>query len=249
MTRRLVAIFLLVFTGHCLADHHETTAELKAALANPERSEADRGRDANRKPAEVLEFLGVKPGMTVVDLMAAGGYYTEVLSLAVGEDGKVWAQNPPAFLRFRDGANDKAMTARLADGRLANVSRADEDIDSLSIPSGSVDVVITALNFHDIYNGRGKDAAVAVSKAVYALLKPGGSFGVIDHIGTDGNDNAALHRMKYADALEALTEAGFRITASSTLLHNRQDPHDVGVFDPSIRGNTDRFLIHAIKVR
>lgn len=104
----------------------KTHADLAAALASEDRAAADRARDAGRKPAEVVAFLGIGSGMTVMDLIAAGGYYTEVLSLAVGPTGKVYSQNPPRVLQFRDGANEKALSARLADGRLPNVERVNE---------------------------------------------------------------------------------------------------------------------------
>ena len=107
--------------------------KFRALLANPDRSAEDQARDAGRKPAEVLEFLQIGPAMTVIDLIAAGGYYTEVLSLRVGSEGRVYAQNPALVLKFRDGANDKAMTARLADDRLKNVIRWDHEFDDLGI--------------------------------------------------------------------------------------------------------------------
>ena len=93
-----------------------------------------------------------------MDLIAGGGYYTEVLSIAVGPTGTVHAQNPKAVLAFRDGANDKALTARLADNRLANVKRLDRAIPDMEITPGSLDAVITALNFYDVYNRGGVEA-------------------------------------------------------------------------------------------
>ncbi len=126
-----------------------STADLAAALDNPNRPEADKERDAGRKPAEVVVFVGIEPGMTVLDVMASGGWYTEVLSVAVGPDGTVYAQNEPAALARRDGANDKAITARLADDRLTNVQRVDQELTGLELEPGSVDAAITALNFHD----------------------------------------------------------------------------------------------------
>ena len=105
--------------------------DLGPLLASESRSEADRARDAGRKPERVIEFLGIKSGMRVVDIIAAGGYYTEVLSLAVGPDGEVIAQNPQSVLEFREGANEKAISARLAGNRLPNVSRVNGNIDTV----------------------------------------------------------------------------------------------------------------------
>ena len=116
------------------------------------RSPEDQVRDAGRKPAEVLAWLGIGPGMTVMDLVASGGWYTEVLSIAVGPEGVVYAQNPPMIFNFRDGFYDKALSARLADDRLANVVRLDRDLPDTGLQPGSLDAAITALNFHDIVN-------------------------------------------------------------------------------------------------
>lgn len=242
-----VFLFLSLMVTPGYADDQESaTTRLEMALASESRSERDRDRDAGRKPAQVLEFLGVGSGMTVVDLYAAGGFYTEVLSLAVGNEGKVYAQNPARMLQFRDGANEKEISARLADGRLANVERLNKEIAGMGLEENSIDAVVTALNFHDIYNGAGPDAALASSKIVFSILKPNGVFGVIDHQGNSGNDNASLHRIEIALVVETLEKAGFNIEQSD-LLNNPDDSRNKKVFDPSIRGKTDRFLILARK--
>jgi predicted methyltransferase len=141
---------------------------------------------AGRKPAEVLAYLGLKPGDTAADVLASGGWYTQVLSIAVGPDGTVYAQNSVAALALRDRAYDKALTARLADDRLANVVRKDEELTALTIPAGSVDVALTGLNFHDVYKAYGPEAAVGLLSAIRGTLKPGGVLGVIDHVGVWG---------------------------------------------------------------
>ena len=184
---------LLVIPG-CADQHESALANLEMALASESRSERDRARDAGRKPAQVIEFLGIGSGMTVVDMLAAGGFYTEVLSLSVGSEGKVYAQNSARMLQFRDGANEKAISTRLAGGRLANVERLNKELSGLGLEENSIDAVITALNFHDIYNSAGPDAALGSSKIIYSILKPNGVFGVIDHQGNSGNDNASLFR-------------------------------------------------------
>ena len=211
------------------------------------RSTEDKARDGGRKPAEVMAFLGVEPGMTVIDVIAASGYYTEVLSRTVGPRGKVYAQNPAAVLKFSDGANDKALATRLADNRLPNVIRWGRETTDLGIAPNSIDFAMTALNFHDVYNGSGKDAAVSFAKLVFDVLKPGAVFGVIDHEGAAAADNQSLHRMQGGLALEALLEAGFSIESTSNTLRNPEDDLSKMVFDPSIRGKTDRFLIKARK--
>jgi predicted methyltransferase len=227
------------------ADHHEG-ATLRAALAQANRPAEDKARDAGRKPADVLAFLGIGAGMTVMDVIAASGYYTEVLSVAVGPGGTVYAQNPAVALTLRDGANDKAMTARLADDRLPNVKRWDREFADLGVAPGSLDAALTALNFHDVYNN---DPAVAVSmlRAIKTLLKPGGVFGVIDHQGIAGADNAQLHRVEKAKAEAAALEAGFEIGGDSGVLASPADDHTQGVFAPGLRGQTDRFVLKLVK--
>jgi predicted methyltransferase len=220
-----------------------TTADLTAALNNPTRPQADRDRDADRKPAELMTFFGVERGMTALDLIASGGYMTDVLAAAVGPTGKVYSQNPPAFLKFNNGAYDKALSTRLEGNRLPQVVRVDADLPAAAnVPPGSVDFAITALNLHDIYN-RDKAAADKFLKDVFSMLKPGGVFGLIDHAGVAGGDNAKLHRMQKGDAIAAAKAAGFTVDAESNLLAHAGDDHTKGPFDPALRGKTDQFVL------
>ena len=229
------------------ADAAAAPANLRTLLASESRAEEDRARDAGRKPADVIEFLGIKSGMSVIDVIAAGGYYTEVLSLAVGPDGSVIAQNPQAVLEFREGANEKAISERLAGDRLPNVSRVNGGFDAVSTAEGGFDAALTALNFHDIYNGRSPEDALAAMQAVHGLLKPGGVFGVIDHAGVADADNATLHRIEASKAAETAEAAGFVVEAQSSILANAEDDHTQGVFAEGIRGNTDRFVLRLRK--
>ncbi len=249
-TRSLVwiasALALVATSAGCAEPAPEALA---ARLGAETRSAEDRARDAGRKPAEVVAFLGIEPGMTVVDLIAAGGYYTEVLSLAVGPEGTVYAQNNAFVLKMRDGVNDKAMTARLAGGRLPNVERLDREMAELGLAPGSIDAAVTALNFHDVYNARGPDAAAGFVKAVYRFLKPGGVLGIVDHVGNAGADNESLHRIEEELAVGAAVAAGFEVEATSDLLRNPTDDHSKYVFDPAIRGRTDRFVLRLRKPR
>jgi len=221
----------------------EASEALAAALASPGRPEGDRERDAGRKPTEVIAFLGIEPGMTVIDLVAAGGYYTEVLSGAVGPTGKVYAQNGAFVLKIRDGVNDKAMTARLAGNRLSNVERLDREMSDLGLAPESVDAAFTALNFHDIHNGSGRKGALRFLAAVRAALKLGGTLGLIDHSGGAGGDDAELHRIDEALVETLVKSVGFEVEARSELLRNPEDDRTKNVFDPTIRGKTDRFVL------
>jgi predicted methyltransferase len=225
------------------AAHTQPVASLATRLADGSRSDEDRARDAGRKPAEVLEFLGIEPGMRVIDVIAAAGWYTEVLAVAVGEAGHVVAQNPGFVLQFRDGANEKAISERLADNRLPNVSRLNMEFEDMGAADGPFDAAITALNFHDMYNGRGPEVAVAFLRTVGDVLKPGGVFGVIDHAGAAGADNASLHRIEVALVIESAEAAGFIVEGESRILANPDDDGTQGVFAEGLRGNTDRFIV------
>jgi predicted methyltransferase len=219
-----------------------TVDSLSKALTSSSRPQADKDRDADRKPAQLMTFFGVEPGMTALDVIAAGGYMSDVLAVAVGPKGKVYIQNPPMVLQSRGGANEKALTERAANNRLPNAVRVDSDFPAASIPPGSVDVAITAMNLHDIYN-RDAAAAGAFAKNVYDTLKPGGVFGVVDHVGVVGGDNAKLHRMPKQAAIDVLKSAGFTVEEESNVLANSADDHTKGVFDASLRGKTDQFVL------
>jgi predicted methyltransferase len=244
----LASMALLLLSMGCVSDDPPPVGDdLASKLAADSRAAEDRARDAGRRPVEVVRFLEVTPGMTVVDLIAAGGYYTEVLSYAVGPDGIVYAQNNDYVLKLNGGANDRAMRDRLANGRLANVTRLDRDLGDLGLEPGSVDFAITALNFHDVYNSRGPQAAAAFLGAVYDLLKPGGVLGLIDHSGGASADDKQLHRIDEQLAEKAAAHVGFVIEASSDVLRNPADPRTQGVFAPGLRGKTDRFVLRLRK--
>ncbi len=217
--------------------------DLAAMLASDARTDADRARDASRKPVAVLDYLGVGPGDKVVDVIAASGWYTEVLSMAVGPDGSVVAQNPAFVLEFRDGANDKALNERLAGNRLPNVTRMNKEFADITAADGPFDVALTALNFHDIYNNRGIESATDLMRVVSTLLKPGGVFGVIDHVGDADVDNEPLHRVDVAKVIESAEAAGFVVEGQSDLLANPGDDHTQAVFAEEVRGKTDRFIV------
>ena len=253
LTSGLCCAALLVGGGACAAQPSTgggkawKTDALTTALAAPTRPQADRDRDADRKPAQLMTFFGVHPGMTAVDIIAAGGYMTEVLAVTVGPKGKVYSQNPPALLQMRGGAYDKALSERLVDNRLPNVVRVNADLPAASeIPPGSVDVAVTAMNFHDVYN-RDPAAGVAFMKSVFGMLKPGGVFGVTDHVGNDGADNAKLHRVPKHAAVESAKAAGFVVEAESDVLAHSGDDHTKAVFDPTLRGKTDQFTLRLRK--
>jgi len=218
------------------------------AMNAPDRPTEDIGRDMDRKPAEILAFFGVRRGMTVLELMAGSGYFTEMLSAATGNEGKVYAHNDVMALRMRHGAIQKAMDRRLARNRLPNTQLWTRDITALGL-NEEVDMATLVLNLHDLYIFGGEQHVLNALASVMQALKPGGTLGIIDHAGIADYNNQYLHRIDPRIASELLIKAGFIIQEWSSLLANFEDNHSLHVFDPQVRGKTDQFIIRAMKPR
>lgn len=242
----LFALALIVVAG-CAAAPPQSPGE---RIAQAERSDADRERDSADKPGQVLAFLGIEPGMQVADLFAGGGYYSELLSLAVGETGQVIAYNNGAYHRF--GGEQTA--ARFDSNRLANVRYLVAEADQLSLPA-NLDAAIMIMSFHDLYwvneeQGWPKMDARQFLGTVFDSLKSGGVLGVVDHHAVAGSGIAAvspLHRIDRAFVVAELQAVGFRLSADSDLLRNPADDRSQLVFDPAIRRQTDRFILRFVK--
>ena len=235
---------LLIAAAACLAAFAggawaQLAPGFDAALMADERPAEDKERDASRMPAEVLNFVGVGEGMTVLEAIAGGGWYTEVLSAAVGPDGTVYSQNA---VRFQERVGE--MAAARAE-RLGNIEVIYTEGAAIPLPE-EVDAAFTALNLHDMAN-RGDEVGLGFLGAIYDALAPGGALGIVDHAGAAEQDNAELHRMEASKARELIAQAGFLIEEESDLLANPEDDHTLRVFDPAIQGATDRFLIRARK--
>jgi predicted methyltransferase len=217
-----------------------------ASVANPSRPEVDTADDAMRKPAEVLPFIAIEPGMTVLELEAGGGYYTELYSSIVGDDGEVIMQNPQGF----DSFLGNALELRLADNRLANVRASRTDFDELDPADGSVDIVTWFLGPHELYftpeGSEGFGEVNASYSEVMRVLKPGGTFVVLDHAAAAGSPDTTggtVHRLDPAIVMGLAEAAGFVLVDESDVLRNPDDMYDMGVFDPAVRRKTDRFLV------
>ncbi len=235
-------LLLLVISLNCFAD----LASVEAILQDPKRELRDKIRDSVRKPVQVLEFLGIQPGMKVLDLYAGGGYYTVVLSAAVGNQGHVFAQNSPRALRFEEDRSETtaedALDAKLKALNIDNVTRLDQSFMDLDLESDSLDAAVVFLILHDYYNrspGRAQAALVKLKQAV----KPGGIIGIIDHHGLAGANNKRFHRMLKSQAIEAIDAAGLIVEADSELLAHPDDDRRRGIFDPRYNRHTDRFLL------
>ena len=217
------------------------------AVANENRLEADYDRDANRKPDQVLEFFGVEPGMQVLDMFSGGGYYSELMANVVGADGHVDAHSNKAYLQF---VGDE-FNARHDGGRLSNVAVLWAENNELALDAGKYDAIMLVLSYHDIYFTDGGDSWATIDgpkllAELHKGLKDDGFIGVIDHAAAPGSGTETgntVHRIDRAIVIAEMEAAGFVVDAESDLLRNPEDDHSVGVFDPSIRGNTDRFIL------
>ncbi len=214
---------------------------IAAAIADPGRPQADVKADALRKPAEMLEFAGIKPGMKVMDMMPGGGYFTRLFAKAVGPTGFVYSFQPTEFDAFLHGRKPAIDDVALS---YPNVSVIKAPIEHLTAPE-PLDLVWTSQNYHDLKNFKTVDTNV-VDRAVFKALKPGGIFIVLDHSAPKGSgvsDTDTLHRIDEDVVKKEVTAAGFELVGESNALRNPADTRTLKVFDPQIRGHTDQFIL------
>jgi predicted methyltransferase len=213
------------------------------------RPPADAMTDPALKRDEVLAFVGVKPGDKVADIVA--GRFVRALSAAVGPNGKVYAVEPdevvkahPEVLGLLKGAADQVPAH--------NVELVTGPVNQLKLPAG-LDAVFIRQNYHDLHDKfMGPADVAAFNRAVYAALKPGGVYVVLDHSAAKGSGLSAtesLHRIDRETVISEVTAAGFKLDGESAIFANAADPRDKLVFDPSIRGRTDQFLLRFRKPR
>lgn len=220
-----------------------TPPNIVAAMADKARPADDAARDAARKPGELLHYAGVKTGDKVVDLIMGGGYFTRLLSVAVGPKGQVIAYQPSEFIQFQAkyGEDQKKVA-----GAYANVTPLTASLGALDLPDG-VDLVLTAQNYHDLHMAAfPKDTAAKVNAEVFKSLKPGGVYLVADHVAEAGSGleaPAKLHRIDPAIVRQEVEAAGFKLESETPLLKDVSDRHTASVFDPAIRGKTDQFVM------
>ena len=215
---------------------------IAAAVAAKDRPADAVVQDASRKPEAVLKFMGLKPGMKAFDLLTGTGYYAEIMGRAVGPKGSVVAYSPANYNPEPIKASFATLTPRVSNVRL--VSNPAEAF----VPS-SYDFTMIHLNYHDFYFESEKfniprTDPNMVLKALFGAMKPGGIVAVIDHVGPAGDTRAVvdkLHRIDPETVKADFARAGFVFDGSSETLRVPADDHSKNVFDPAIRGKTDRF--------
>jgi predicted methyltransferase len=238
------AIVVLAVAGLNVAAMAQSNipATIAAAVADPARPASDTARDAERKPAEMLAFAGVKPGDKVVDLMPGKGYFTRLFSAAVGPSGAVYQFVPAEMASF---SHDKTISGAHPDPARPNITYLSAPVNSFATPE-PVDIVWTSQNYHDLHDSFAKPADLAlINAAIFRALKPGGTYIVLDHAALPGSGLSAtetLHRIDPATVRAEVEAAGFVYVGETTVLRNPNDPHTAKVFDPSIRGHTDQFV-------
>ena len=247
-------IFVGIVAGAMLASAAALAAGVpayvSAAVADKGRPAEDVKRDADRKPTDMVVFAGIKPGDVVVDLIPGRGYFTRIFAKAVGPKGRVYAFYPSeldaTFKKF--GVPIPSGT----DPNCPNVYYLHSPVAKFVVPE-MADVVWTSQNYHDMHDPfMGPQDLVAVNKAIYAALKPGGTYIVLDHAAAAGSgvrDTDTLHRIDPAVVKQEVLAAGFKFVGEDDVLRNPNDSHDKAVFDASIRGHTDQFIFKFKKPR
>jgi predicted methyltransferase len=218
-------------------------------LDNSNRPAEDVARDAARKPAAMVAFAKIAPGQTVVDMLPGGGYFTRVFAQAVGPKGKIVALVSDQYAK----ANPKAGTdiqALAAEPAYKNVEAAIRSLGDVGAP-GTVDRVWTAQNYHDLRSAKlPPNTGEGVNRAVFAALKPGGYYIIVDHSAAKGAGLSVvdkLHRIEAATLKAEVTSVGFKFDGESKVLANPADDRTKMVFDPAIRGKTDQFVYRFMK--
>ncbi len=230
-----------------------------AAIAGDSRA-ADTLRSLQRrlpmydesKTSELVQFARVVPGSTVIDVFPGAGDWTRLFSAKVGSEGHVYSFVPAEVAHFKNDPLGQMRTLAKEPGR-ENVEAVSADVVALSSVTQPADVLWLHLFYHDLHTAlvQAKGATAAdFNRAVFERLKPGGAYVIIDHaaaVGTGTTDAPSLHRIDPASVRHEVEAAGFVLDAQSTMLANADDPHSVKVFDPSMKGKTDRFAYRFVK--
>jgi predicted methyltransferase len=225
--------------------HVDVPPALRAIVDAADRAPEDTKLDAGRKPAELLAFAGVKPGMKVAELAAGGGYTTELLARSVGPSGVVYGQNTaPLLEKFLE----KPWSARLAKPVNKNVVRVTRDMDDPLPPEvKDLDAVICILFYHDTFWMKADQAKM--NAAVFRALKPGGVYVIVDHSGKAGSGTSevqTIHRIEESVVRKEVSAAGFKLEADADFLRNADDKRDWSTSPMAAgekRGTSDRFVL------
>jgi predicted methyltransferase len=224
---------------------HVSTA-LATAVADSSRPDSDTTRDADRKPEQTLAFSGIKPGDKVADYVADSGYFTRLFSRVVGSMGHVYAVEPTAFFKYESFPKSVAELQGYAVAHPNVTVTTAAALEGLRFPE-KLDLFWISLDYHDLHDKfMGPVDTAAFNKAVYEALKPGGLYVVLDHSAAPGaaaDVTETLHRIEPSTVRREVEAVGFKFDSESAILANPADPRTAKVFDPTIRGHTDQFIL------
>jgi predicted methyltransferase len=231
-------------TGQQAQAAHSQAGVIAAAVADPTRPQADRARDEARKPIESLQFSAIKPGDAVADFNAGAGYFALLFSDIVGSRGHVYAIEPVEIQQYT--AKSTAELQSYAANRPNITVSVKTALESLRLPR-KLDLFWISQNYHDLHNKYFGPADIAAfNRAVFDALKPGGSYIVLDHTAAadaPSDVTETLHRIDPATVRREVEAAGFVFDSESRILANPADPRTIKVFDKSIQGHTDQFIL------
>jgi len=248
-----LAALLLLFSTPLAAKPGVAPANVTAAVASPTRTPDNVKLDEGRKPAALLRFFGLQRGMQVLDLFGANKYWAEITAPAIGPKGHVTVWQPTQFLSDKNRGPFEAFAAQQK-----NVSLISSPFEAPNLPRRAFDFALINLDYHDVYWESAERKIPRMDpdawlKTLYAAMKPGGIVGVVDHVASPNADTRAtvdkLHRIDPKIIQADFKRAGFQLVATSSLLRNPADDHSLLVFDPKIRGKTDRAVFKFRKPR
>jgi predicted methyltransferase len=220
--------------------------DIAKAVADPSRPKDDTAADALRDPADTLAFAGVKPGMTVVELYPGGGYFTRMISDVVGPKGAIVGVENAGWKGAAEA--DRKMMAEL---NRPNITLQVQPFGQMQLAPGKADLFWITQNYHDLKIAKyGAVDLAAFNKAVFAALKPGGTYFILDHQANPGvtaAEIADLHRVEKAVVIAEVTAAGFKLAGEGRFLSRPGDDHTKSIFDPAIRGKTDQYALKFVK--
>lgn len=251
--RRIAIVLALTLAATAPGAALASPAQVAAAIASPSRTPDNVKLDEGRKPAEVLNFFGLRRGMRVIDMFGANAYWAEIMAPVVGPRGKVTVWQPTQFM-----SDDRRKTFAEATKRLKNVALISSPFEAPQLGTNKYDFMIMNLDYHDIYWENAERKVVRMEpdpwlKTLYAAMRPGATVGIIDHVALPNSDVRAtvgkLHRIDPEVIKADFQRAGFELVGVRNFLRNPADDHALIVFDPKVRGKTDRVVYRFRKPR
>jgi predicted methyltransferase len=246
---KIMAVLIVVgalVSGANASGNASNSAAVIIAVADTSRPDSDTTRDTDRKPAQTLVFAGIKSGDKVADYVADAGYFTRLFASIVGSTGHVYAVEPTVFFQFEHFVKAVAELQGYAVAHPNVTVTTSAALEGLRFPE-KLDLFWISRNYHDLHDKfMGPVDTASFNKAVYSALKPSGVYVILDHSaarGAPANVTEDLHRIESSTVRREVEAAGFKFDSESSILANPADPRTAEVFDKTIRGHTDQFIL------